>query len=84
MAGPQVVVFTMTGCQHCAGVKAYLEEKGIAFSERNLLVDDQAMADFRELGYRSTPVTIVGDEAVIGFDRARMDEVFGNLAGEDA
>lgn len=84
MAGPQVVVFTMTGCQHCAGVKAYLEEKGIAFSERNVLEDDQAMADFRELGYRGTPVTVAGDEAVIGFDRARLDEVFDNFAGEDA
>ena len=84
MAGPQVVVFTMTGCQHCAGVKAYLEEKGIAFSERNVLEDDQAMADFRELVYRGTPVTVAGDEAVIGFDRARLDEVFENFAAEDA
>ena len=84
MGGPEVVVFTMTGCQHCAGVKAYLEEKGITFTERNVLEDDQAMADFRELGYRGTPVTVVGGEGVIGFDRARLDEVFSNLAGEDA
>jgi glutaredoxin len=83
MAGPQVVVFTMTGCQHCAGVKAYLNEKGIAFTERNVLEDDKAMADFRELGYRGTPVTVVGDEAVIGLDRTRLDEVFGSLGGEN-
>ncbi len=83
MDGPQVVVFTMTGCQHCAGVKAYLDEKGIAFTERNVLEDDKAMADFRELGYRGTPVTVVGDEAVIGLDRTRLDEVFGGLGGEN-
>jgi len=84
MAAPQVVVFTMTGCQQCAGVKAYLSEKGIAFTERNVLDDDKAMADFRELGYRGTPVTVVGDEAVIGFDRTRLDEVFGDMGGENA
>ena len=77
--GVEVVVYTMTGCQHCAGVKTYLKEKGIEFTERNVLEDDGAMADFRELGYRGTPVTIVGDEVVIGFDRTRLDEV---LAGE--
>ncbi len=84
MAEPEVVVFTMTGCQHCAGVKAYLDEKGIAFSERNVLEDEKAMADFRELGYRGTPVTVVGDEAVVGFDRTRLDEVFGDMGGENA
>ena len=84
MAGPHVVVFTMTGCQHCAGVKAYLNEKGIAFTERNVLEDDKAMTDFRELGYRGTPVTVVGDEAVVGFDRTRLDEVFGDTDGETA
>jgi len=84
MADPQVVVFTMTGCQHCAGVKAYLTEKGIAFTERNVLDDDKAMADFRELGYRGTPVTVVGDEAVVGFDRTRLDDVFGDMDGGSA
>ncbi len=84
LADPQVIVFTMTGCQYCSGVKAYLNEEGIAFTERNVLEDDKAMADFRELGYRGTPVTVVGDEAVIGLDRKRLDEVFGDLGGEKA
>ncbi|MCK4512241.1 glutaredoxin family protein [bacterium] len=74
----------MTGCQHCAGVKAYLNEKGIALTERNVVEDDKAMADFRELGYRGTPVTVAGDEAVVGFDRTRLDEAFGDMDGENA
>ena len=81
MAGPQVVVFTMTGCPHCAGVKAYLEEKGIAFSERNVLEDDQAMADFRALGFRGTPVTLVGEEAIVGFDREKFEKVLRPTEG---
>lgn len=60
----------------CAGVKAYLAEKSLPFTERNVLEDDEAMAEFRELGFRGTPVTIVGDDTIVGFDRARLDAVF--------
>lgn len=84
MSERTVVVFTMPGCQHCAGVKAYLAEKGIEFTERNVLEDDSAMADFRELGFRGTPVTLVGDEAIVGFDRNRFDEIFADAPGADA
>lgn len=83
MSERTVVVFTMPGCQHCAGVKAYLAEKGIEFTERNVLEDDSAMADFRKLGFRGTPVTMVGEEAIVGFDRNRFDEVFQGAAGTD-
>jgi glutaredoxin 3 len=70
-----VVVYTMTGCAHCAGVKAYLNEKGVEFTERNVLEDEQAMADFKELGFRGTPVTLVGGDAIVGLDRDRLEEL---------
>ena len=72
MGDNEITVYTMTGCQHCVGVKAYLEEKGLAFTERNVLEDDKAMEDFRKLGFRGTPVIIIGDETVVGFDRAKL------------
>ncbi|MFH1689788.1 MAG: glutaredoxin family protein [Candidatus Eisenbacteria bacterium] len=83
MEGKEIVVYTMTGCAHCAGVKAYLNEKGIEFTERNVLEDEQAMADFKELGFRGTPVTLVGEEAIVGFDRKRLEELLPDSdAGE--
>ncbi|MFH1689650.1 MAG: glutaredoxin family protein [Candidatus Eisenbacteria bacterium] len=83
MEGKEIVVYTVTGCQHCAGVKAYLNEKGIEFTERNVLEDEQAMADFKELGFRGTPVTLVGEEAIVGFDRKRFEELLPDSdAGE--
>jgi len=69
----EVVVFTMSGCPHCAGVKEYLGQKGVEYTERNVLEDDQAMADFRQMGFRGTPVTLVGEVAVIGFDKEKLD-----------
>lgn len=84
MAGSEVVVYTMTGCQHCAGVKAYLKEHGVQFTERNVMEDDQAMADFRALGFRGTPVTLVGEEAIVGFDREKLESVLSSSGGEDS
>ena len=75
MADSEIVVYTMTGCQHCAGAKAYLKEKGVQFTERNVLEDDQAMADFKALGFRGTPVMLADEEAIVGFDRAKLEEV---------
>jgi glutaredoxin 3 len=76
----KVVVYTMTGCAHCAGVKAYLNEKGVEFSERNVLEDEQAMADFKELGFRGTPVTLIGDEAVVGLDKEKLEKLLSGSA----
>jgi glutaredoxin 3 len=80
LEGRKVVVYTMTGCAHCAGVKAYLNEKGVEFSERNVLEDEQAMADFKELGFRGTPVTLVGDEAVVGLDKEKLEKLLSGSA----
>ena len=38
------------------------------------------MADFKALGFRGTPVTLVGEEAVVGFDREKLNEA---LSGAD-
>ena len=84
MSTRTIVVYTMTGCGHCAGLKAYLNEKGIEFTERNVLEDDEAMADFRKLGFRGTPVTVIGEETIVGFDKNRFDEFLAGAESESS
>lgn len=80
MESRDVVVYTMTGCPHCAGVKDYLKEKGVTFTERNVLEDAQAMTDFKKLGFRGTPVTLVGGEPVVGLDKEKLDRLLSDTA----
>ena len=68
-----IVVYTMTGCPHCAAIREFLEERGIEYTERNVLEDDTALRELRELGFAGTPVTLKGDESVLGFDRAKLE-----------
>lgn len=76
-----IVVYTMTGCPHCAGVKEFLKEKGIEFTERNVIEDESALKELREMGFSGTPVTLVGDESVLGFDRAKLEAALGPSTG---
>ena len=59
----------------CDTVKEFLSQKGVEFTERDITVDDTAIAELEELGYMTTPVTVVEGEVVVGFNRERLDEL---------
>ena len=55
--------------------KAWLSEKGNDFEVRDVIEDNQAMKELEELDVYSTPVTVIGDEVVIGFDRKKLEKL---------
>ena len=59
----------------CDTVKEFLSQKGIEFTERDVTVDELAIAELEELGFMTTPVTVIDGEVVVGFDRERLDEL---------
>ena len=61
----------------CNRVKEFLSQKGVDFTERDITVDDLAIAELEELGYMTTPVTVIDEEVVIGFDRERLEHLLG-------
>lgn len=58
----------------CNKVKEFLSQNKIEFTERNI-ADETALAELEKLGYMSTPVTLIDGEIVVGFDRARLEEL---------
>jgi len=57
-------------------VKAWLSEKGIPFTDRNLAEDPTAEAEFKEKGFSYIPVTVVDGRPYHGAVLATLDEVF--------
>ena len=55
-------------------VKVYLSRKGFAFTEHNVSKDRDALKELVTMGYRSTPVTVIGDEKVVGYSPSKIDE----------
>lgn len=48
---------------------------GIRFTEKDVLTDEEAMAELEKLGVLTTPVTVIDGEVVVGFDRARLEQL---------
>ncbi len=61
----------------CAALKEYLAAKGVAFEQRDPMVDPEAEAEMAALGVRATPLTLIDGEMVVGFDRERLDALLG-------
>ncbi|MGQ9713518.1 MAG: glutaredoxin family protein [Anaerolineae bacterium] len=61
----------------CARVKEFLSQKGVLFKERDVAQDPQALSELEALGVMTTPVTLIGEEVIVGFDRARLEQLLG-------
>jgi len=59
----------------CGKVKEFLSQNNIEYTERNSVADEKALAELEKLGYMTTPVTLVDDQVVVGFDRAKLEEL---------
>ena len=56
-------------------MKEFLHEKGITFTERDVTQDDAAFEDVMRMGFAATPVTLIDGEAVVGFNKAKLEQL---------
>jgi glutaredoxin len=56
----------------CGKVKEFLSQNKIDFTDRNITVDETALAELEKLGYMTTPVTVIDGEVVVGFDVPKL------------
>lgn len=72
---PNVTIFTSNTWPHCITAKQYLSEKGVNYIEKNVTTDPQARKELISKGYMGVPVIIVDGEEMVGFNRARLDQL---------
>ena len=58
----------------CTKVKDYLSQKQVAFDDRDITQDLTAISELQKVGFMTTPVTVVGDKVIVGFDEAKLNE----------
>ena len=61
----------------CGRVKEFLSQRGVDFVDLDITTDEEAIAELDELGYMTTPVTVIDGEVVIGFDLGKFEELLG-------
>ena len=54
-------------------VKVYLSRKGVLFTEYNVSTDRDGLKALLGMGFRTTPVAVIGQEKVVGYNPAKLD-----------
>ncbi len=77
-----VVVYSTPTCGYCHQVKIFLSQKGVAFTEHDVSVDEAAAEEMvRKTGQMGVPVILIDDEVVVGFNRARLEQLLAGSGG---
>ena len=74
-----VKIYTSTGCKPCDMVKKFFYEKGIEYIEHNISVEQESLEFLLNKGLMSTPVTFVGDNFVVGYNRSKLELILNNI-----
>lgn len=72
-----VTIYTRPGCSTCRRAKRFLAARGIAYTEINLAEDSAANRWVTIRADGETPVIVVEEEVMVGFDRRRLERLLG-------
>ena len=77
-----VTLYSTHTCGYCHQAKEYLSRRGVPFREVNVAADHTALAEMVRLsGQRGVPVIVIDGQVVVGFDRARLEQLLGQAGG---
>ena len=63
-------------------MKGFLSLRNVEYVEKNVSIDLDGRDELVAMGYDSTPVTVIGDRQLTGFDAVLMDEALAALSSE--
>ena len=73
-----VTVYSTPTCPYCVRLKAYLNQKGIVFTNVDVSVDkaglDRMVALSSQMG---VPVVDIDGQIVVGFEKEKIDKLLG-------
>jgi glutaredoxin len=75
----EVVLYCTPWCPDCRRSRAYLNERGIKYTEVDITRDRAAAQRVRGWanGYETTPLFQIGERIIVGFDRIKLATAFG-------
>jgi glutaredoxin 3 len=64
----EVIIYTKPGCPYCAAAKQDMNDRGVAFLERDVTADSSVRDEAIGLaGRAAVPVIVIDEEVTVGF-----------------
>lgn len=73
----KVTVYSTTWCAFCNTEKQWLDKLGVEYAAKDIEEDKAAYDELMEkIGgeFKGVPVTSIGDDVILGFDRPKLQE----------
>ena len=71
-----VTIYTTPTCPFCVQAKKYMKDRGVQYTEYNVMEDIEKRNEMVELsGQMGVPVLVVGEEVLIGFNPAVLGKL---------
>lgn len=74
----KIEIFSSPTCHFCKDLKAFLDEKNIEYIDYDVSANEEYRNQLVERSQQlGVPVTFIGDEMIIGFDKPKIMELLG-------
>ena len=70
---PKVTMYATADCGYCAKARSYFAKRGVPYEERDIDKSEQAAAEWKANGGVGTPLIVIGEAKINGFDERRLD-----------
>lgn len=71
-----VLIYTTPTCQYCKMAKEFFTEKGVAYTDFDVSVDEAKRAEMVEKsGQMGVPVIDIENDIIVGFDEPKLREL---------
>lgn len=78
----EVVLYATPNCGYCKQARAHMQSRNIPYLEKDILSNPQAESEWRALGGRGVPLTIMGSHKLTGFSAASFDKTYAKFQAE--
>lgn len=72
MADKKVIIYSQPTCPPCHQAKVWMADHDIPMEDRNIREKNEYLQELIELGASATPVFVVGDQVLMGFQQDKL------------
>ena len=74
----KITVYSTPSCPWCRKVKQYFKSLEIPFKDVDVSKNPKKAEEmYRKSGQMGVPVVVMGNQVIVGFDKAKIDRILG-------